>query len=103
MLNAPALASRHACGPGAGLNTTEVAPGHLRNVIVANAVCQTSGYSFTVFSITTNAPPCGGIALSNAQVWIYINSVDDIRAALLDHVNERNASRLIQIVLKLYF
>ena len=49
-----------------------------------------SGYSFTVFSITTNAPPCGGIALSNAQVWIYINSVDDIRAALLDHVNERN-------------
>ena len=50
-----------------------------------------SGYSFTAFSITTNAPPCGGIyGLSNAQTWIYIHSVDDIRAALLDHVNERN-------------
>lgn len=33
----------------------------------------------------------GGIyGLSNAQAWIYIHAVDDIRAALLDHVNERN-------------
>jgi len=50
-----------------------------------------SGYSFTAFSIRTNAPACGGIyGLSNAQAWIYIHAVDDIRAALLDHVNERN-------------
>jgi len=50
-----------------------------------------SGYSFTAFSITMNAPACGGIyGLSNAETWIYINSVDDIRAALLDHVNERS-------------
>jgi len=50
-----------------------------------------SGYSFTSFSIRTNAPACGGIyGLSNAQAWIYIHAVDDIRAALLDHVNERN-------------
>ena len=52
-----------------------------------------SGYSFTAFSIRTNAPASGGVyGLSNAQTWIYINSVDDIRAALLDHVNERSPS-----------
>ena len=52
-----------------------------------------SGYSFTAFSIRTNAPACAGIyGLSNAQAWIYIHAVDDIRAALLDHVNERNPS-----------
>jgi hypothetical protein len=50
-----------------------------------------SGYSFTAFSIRQNAPAWGGIyGLSNAQDWIYIHAVDDIRAALLDHVNERN-------------
>jgi hypothetical protein len=50
-----------------------------------------SGYTFTAFSIRTNAPACGGIyGLSNPQAWIYIHAVDDIRAALLDHLNERN-------------
>jgi hypothetical protein len=50
-----------------------------------------SGYSFTAASIRQNAPPQGGIyGLSNAQVWIYIRAVDDIHAALLDHLNERN-------------
>ena|SRR5689334_21980117 len=50
-----------------------------------------SGYSFTAFSIRANAPACGGIyGLSNARAWIYIHAADDIRAALLDHVNERN-------------
>jgi hypothetical protein len=50
-----------------------------------------SGYSFTAASIRQNAPAWGGIyGLSNAQAWIYIHSVDDIRAALLDHLNERN-------------
>jgi len=48
-------------------------------------------YSFTVFSIRKNAPAWGGIyGLSNAQSWIYIHAVDDIRSALLDHMNERN-------------
>jgi hypothetical protein len=28
--------------------------------------------------------------MSNAQAWIYIHAVDDIRATLLDHLNERN-------------
>ena|SRR5579883_1022994 len=52
-----------------------------------------SSYSFTAFSIRTNAPASGGIyGLTNAEAWIYIHSVDDIRAALLDHVNERNPS-----------
>src|SRR5512142_2136867 len=33
----------------------------------------------------------GGIyGLSNAQAWIYIHAADNIRAALLDHVDERN-------------
>jgi hypothetical protein len=50
-----------------------------------------SGYSFTAVSVRQNAPSWGGIyGLSNAQTWIYIHAVDDIRAALLDHLNERN-------------
>ncbi len=50
-----------------------------------------SGYSFTDFSVRQNAPAWGGIyGLSNAQGWIYIDAVDNIRAALLDHLNERN-------------
>ena len=52
-----------------------------------------SGYSFTAASIRQNAPSWGGIyGLSNSQAWIYIRAVDDIRAALLDHLNERNPS-----------
>jgi hypothetical protein len=36
-------------------------------------------------------PARGGIyGLSNSQAWIYIHAVDDIRATLLDHLNERN-------------
>jgi len=50
-----------------------------------------SGYSFTAASVRQNAPPGGGIyGLSNAQAWIYIRAVDDIRAALIDHLNEPN-------------
>ena len=50
-----------------------------------------SSYSFAAASITQNAPAWGGVyGLSNAQDWIYIRAVDDIRAALLDHLNERN-------------
>jgi hypothetical protein len=50
-----------------------------------------SSYSFTAASIRRNAPVWGGIyGLSNAQAWIYIRAVDDIRAALLDHLNERS-------------
>ena len=50
-----------------------------------------SGYSFTAVSVRQNAPALGGVyGLSNAQAWIYIHAVDDIRTALLDHLNERN-------------
>ena len=50
-----------------------------------------SGYSFTAVSVSRNAPEWGGIyGLSNARGWIYIHAVDDIRAALLDHLNERS-------------
>ena len=49
------------------------------------------GFSFTAVSVRQNAPAWGGIyGLSNAQDWIYIHAVDDIRAALLDHLKERN-------------
>ena len=47
-----------------------------------------SGYSFTAVSVRQNAPALGGIyGLSNAQAWIYVHTVDNIRAALLDHLN----------------
>ncbi len=50
-----------------------------------------SSYSFTAASIRQNAPPWGGIyGLSNARDWIYIRAVDNIRAALLDHLKKRN-------------
>src|ERR1043165_4323516 len=53
-----------------------------------------SSYSFTAYSIRRSAPAWGGIyGLSNAEAWIYIHAVDDIRAALLDHLNERNPCR----------
>lgn len=48
-------------------------------------------YSYTDISIRQNAPSWGGIyGLSNAQNWIYIDAVDDIRSALLEHLSERN-------------
>lgn len=50
-----------------------------------------SSYSFTAPSIRQNAPAWGGVyGLSNAQDWIYIRAVDNIRAALLVHLNDRN-------------
>jgi len=50
-----------------------------------------AGYSFTPASVRQNAPAWGGVyGLSNARGWIYIHAVDDIRAALLDHLNERS-------------
>ncbi len=49
------------------------------------------GYAFTAASISQNAPSWGGVyGLSNAQAWIYFGAADDIRAALLDHLNRRN-------------
>jgi hypothetical protein len=51
------------------------------------------GYTFTATSVRQNAPSRGGIyGLSNAKAWIYIRAVDDIRAALLEHLNQRNPS-----------
>ena len=42
-----------------------------------------STYSFAAAWIRQNAPAWGGIyGLSNAQHWIYIRAVDDIRIAL---------------------
>ena len=52
-----------------------------------------SVHSFTPVPVRQNAPAWGGIhGLSNAQAWIYIHAADDLRAALLDHLNERNST-----------
>ncbi len=52
-----------------------------------------SSYSFTAASIRQNAPAWGGVyGLSNAQDWICIRAADDIRSALLDHLNDRNST-----------
>jgi len=43
--------------------------------------------SFTVSSIVEYAPTLSGIyGISNAREWIYIGETDNIRAALLDHL-----------------
>jgi hypothetical protein len=46
-----------------------------------------SGYSFSMVSVSQNAPTMGGIyGLSNAAGWIYIRAVENIQAALLEHL-----------------
>ena len=63
----------------------------LRNLTVANAVCTTQWIFLYGGLNKAERPGVGGIyGLSNAQAWIFIRAVDDIRAALLAHVNERN-------------
>jgi len=39
-----------------------------------------SGYSYTAVAVRQDAPSWGGIHGANAQSWIYIQAVDDIRA-----------------------
>jgi excinuclease UvrABC nuclease subunit len=44
---------------------------------------------FTATSVLKNAPDCSGVyALSNAREWIFIGEASDIRARLLEHLNE---------------
>ena len=45
-------------------------------------------YSFSLPSIRQNAPTSPGVyAISNANEWIFIGSSEDVRAALLFHLN----------------
>ena len=59
--------------------------------MVANASCTTQRLFLYGRLDKAERPGVGGICgLSNAQAWVYIHAVDDIRAALLDHLNEPN-------------
>lgn len=50
-----------------------------------------SGYTFSTVSIQQNAPACSGVyGLSNAREWILVGASDDIQAALLGHLRERD-------------
>jgi hypothetical protein len=45
-------------------------------------------YAFSQTSISQNAPTAPGVyGISNANEWIFIGSSDDVRAALLIHLN----------------
>ncbi|MBL8178727.1 MAG: hypothetical protein JNK48_28895 [Bryobacterales bacterium] len=47
--------------------------------------------SFVVSSVQTHAPARSGVyGISNAGEWIYIGETDDIREALLLHLQESN-------------
>lgn len=47
--------------------------------------------SFTVVSIRKNAPESAGVyGLSNNRDWLFIGETNNIRASLLEHLNEVN-------------
>jgi hypothetical protein len=49
--------------------------------------------SFTVVSIQKNAPESSGVyGLSNDREWIFIGEASNIRARLLEHLNEVNTA-----------
>jgi hypothetical protein len=50
------------------------------------------GFSFSPVSVQRNAPSMPGVyGLSNAHEWIFVGVADDIRAALLRHLQESNS------------
>ena len=47
--------------------------------------------SFTTASIDRNAPASSGVyGLSNAREWIYVGETENIKARLLEHLQETN-------------
>ena len=45
--------------------------------------------SFTAVSVRTNAPECSGVyGLSNGHEWLFIGEANNIRACLLEHLEE---------------
>jgi hypothetical protein len=49
--------------------------------------------SFTAISIQNNAPDSSGVyGLSNSREWIFIGEAGNIRAALMEHLRESNAT-----------
>jgi len=48
--------------------------------------------AFNAASVQKDAPTCSGVyGLSNAREWVYIGETDNIKARLLEHLQERNA------------
>lgn len=49
--------------------------------------------AFTAISVHKNAPESSGVyGLSNGREWIFIGEASDIRARLLEHLEERNTT-----------
>jgi hypothetical protein len=55
-------------------------------------------YSFSLASIRQNAPSGPGVyGIANADEWLFIGSGEDIRAALLTHLNTPGTALLSRI------
>jgi hypothetical protein len=55
-------------------------------------------YSFSLTSIRQNAPTSPGVyGISNANEWIFIGSSEDVRAALLLHLNSAGTELLARM------
>jgi excinuclease UvrABC nuclease subunit len=51
--------------------------------------------TFSLVSVQRNAPALSGVyGLSNAREWIFVGESDNIKAALLQHLQERHAALL---------
>ncbi len=49
------------------------------------------GFSFSPVSVQRNAPSLPGVyGLSNAREWVFVGVADDIQAALMGHLHERD-------------
>ncbi len=55
-------------------------------------------YSFSRSSIRQNAPASPGVyGIANADEWILIGAADDLRAALLSHLNAAGTALLARL------
>ena len=53
--------------------------------------------SFTVQSVRKNAPELSGVyGLSNAREWLFVGQGNNIRAQLLEHLNEVDTALMAQ-------
>jgi len=50
-------------------------------------------HTFSLVSVQRNAPALSGVyGLSNAREWLFVGETDNIKAALLQHLQEPHAS-----------
>jgi len=53
--------------------------------------------SFTIPSVRKNAPELSGVyGLSNAREWLFVGQGNNIRAQLLEHLNEVDTALMVQ-------